>query len=151
MPKEARSEGVGMGVIAGGDGLPPEPDWSVMYDDDLDVQAASELWGSIIREMRTRDTISVTNAHQIKRYVTCCLLHDKALQHVLEKGAVIKAKRSSVPQYNPWWSVMKDADARASAHESELGISPRRRSGAAKVKRGTKQATPADSYLKSAT
>jgi phage terminase small subunit len=135
-------------IVSGGDGLPPEPDWSGVYDDDLDVSLAHETWGHVIREMRGRDTVAIANSHQIKRYVMACVMHDSAARHVIEKGAVIKAKRSSAPQYNPWWSVMKDADARAIAHEAELGISPRRRSAASKVQRSGKKPTAADAYLK---
>lgn len=136
-------------VLPGGDGLPPEPVWSSIYNDDMDVALAREIWGQVIREMRGREIIAVANAHGIKRYVMACVMHDSAAREVIEKGPVIKAKRSSVPQYNPWWSIMKDADARASAHEAELGISPRRRAGAGKVQRGARKQTAADSYLKS--
>jgi len=135
-------------VVAGGDGLPPEPDWSAIYDDDLDVSLAREVWGQVIREMRGRETIAVANGHEIKRYVMACVMHDAAARQVIEKGPVIKAKRSSVPQYNPWWSIMKDADARATSHEQELGLSPRRRASASKVQKVGRKVTAADSYLK---
>lgn len=131
--------------------MPPEPEWTSLYEDDLDVSLAREVWGQVIREMRGREIIAVSNAHQIKRYVMACVMHDSAARQVIEKGPVIKAKRSSVPQYNPWWSIMKDADARASAHEAELGISPRRRASAAKVVRTGRKPTAADAYLKSVT
>lgn len=135
-------------IVAGGDGLPPEPDWSSLYEDDLDIALAKEVWGHVIREMRGRETLTIANAHGIKRYVMACVMHDSAARHVIEKGPVIKAKRSSVPQYNPWWSILKDADARASAHEAELAISPRRRGSASKVQRLGKRPTAADAYLK---
>ena len=135
-------------IVTGGDGLPPEPDWSTIYDDDLDVSLSHEIWGQVIREMRGRDTLAVANSHQIKRYVMACVMHDSAARMVVEQGPVIKAKRTHLAQYNPWWSVMKDADARAIAHEAELGISPRRRAAATKAQRSSKKTTAADAYLK---
>lgn len=135
-------------LAPGGDGTPPEPDWTGLYEDDFDVAIAREIWGQVIREMRGRDTLAVANGHQIKRYVMACVMHDAAARRVVEQGPVIKAKRSSVPQYNPWWSVLKDADARAASHEAELGISPRRRAGASRVQRGNKKITAADKYLR---
>jgi phage terminase small subunit len=136
-------------VINGGDGCPPEPDWASIYDDDLDVALAHDVWGVVIREMRERDILSVVNGIQMKRYVETCVLYAVASRQVIEVGAVIPAPKTGTPQYSPWWSVMKDADARASVHEAELGISPRRRAGATKVQRGSKKVTAADKYLKS--
>lgn len=135
-------------VIDGGDGLPPEPDWPAIYDDDIDSSFAHEVWGRVVREMRGRDILADINGLQIKRYVQACVLHEVASRHVVEYGAVIAAPKTGTPQYSPWWSVMKDADGRASVHEAELGISPRRRAGASKVQRGNKKATAADKYLK---
>lgn len=139
--------GIQSKIIPGGDGTPPEPAWSAIYDDDIDQKLAHDIWGQVVREMREKDTLSVVNGLSIKRYVMACILHEQASGKVIEQGAVVKAKRSAVPQYNPWWAVLKDADARAAAHESELGLSPRRRNSAGKIARGKKKTTAADSYL----
>lgn len=134
-------------IITGGEGTPPEPAWSAIYDDDIDQKLAHEIWGQVIREMREKDTLAVVNGMSIKRYVMACIMHEQAAAKVIEQGAVIKAKRTALAQYNPWWAVLKDADARAAAHESELGLSPRRRNAVGKIARGKKKTTAADDYL----
>lgn len=134
-------------IIDGGDGAPQEPDWPGIYDDPLDAAVAQSAWGQVLRELRERETLAHVNGLQIKRYVMALVLHEVASRHVIEDGPVTLTDKGQ-PQYNPWWAVMKDADARATAHESELGLSPRRRAGASKVSRAKKKITAADAYLK---
>ena len=48
-----------MTTINGGDGSPPEPDWSSIYADEFDIAAAHHEWGIVVRELRASVTLSV--------------------------------------------------------------------------------------------
>lgn len=135
-------------TIEGGDGHLPEPDWSKLFDDELDQAAATEQWGITVREMRDAGTLATVNSHQIKRLVIAYVNHDVAARRIAEQGAVIKAKRTSVPSYNPWWTILQQASSQATQLEAELGLSPRRRNAAGKVQRKKTAARAADNYLK---
>lgn len=135
-------------AIAGGDGGVPEPDWSSLFSDELDQALASEQFGLIVREMRDAGTLASCNAHMIRRLVLAYVNHDVASRRIAEQGAVIKAKRTSVPSYNPWWTILQQASSQATTLEADLGLSPRRRSQAGKVERRKKAARAADAYLK---
>lgn len=133
--------------IQGGDGAPPEPDWTRIYTDDLDVAAAREAWGVLVREMREAGTLAVGNGDAIARLVRFRLVFDRAGNNVAEVGAVLPPKGRRMAQYNPQWTVMKQADEAIRSLEAELGISPLRRAKVGKVSRGKKASSAADSYL----
>lgn len=134
--------------IDGGGGVPPEPDWSLIYSDQADIDAASEEWHLIVNEMRTAGTIAVVNGHAIQRLVAFRLIYERASRDVAENGAVIKAKKTAVPAYNCHWVVMRQADEAVRAIEGELGLSPIKRSRATKATRGKASAKPSDAYIK---
>lgn len=137
----------GISIIDGGDGAPAEPDWSAVYSDVLDVEAASREWGLVVREMRDAGTLAAVNGHAIKRLVEFRVQYERAAKHVAEIGAIRPAKRAKTGQWNPYWTVMRQADEAIRAIEAELGISPVRRGRAVKVQRGKRTATAADRYL----
>jgi phage terminase small subunit len=64
--------------------------------------------------------------------------YERAAKHVAEHGAILppKNKRTKVGQWNPFWSVMRQADKAILALEAELGLSPVCRGKAEKVQRG---------------
>ena len=135
-------------IIDGGDGLPPEPDWSMHYGDSLDVASAQDDWGLIVREMQGAETISVYNGEAIKRLVMFGIEFKRAANHVAKHGAIIKGKTTgSGGMWNPHWSVMRQADGAIRALEAELGLAPRRRAAAVKAKRRRSRRTAADDYL----
>ena len=134
--------------IEGGGGIPPEPDWSEIFSDVLDVAAAHTEWGIVIREMRESQTVSVANGHAIARLVHFRLVYGRALRMVGEQGAILKAKRTLRPLYNLHWIVMRQADEAIRSAEAELGIAPVRRGKASKVNRAVKEHRAADAYLK---
>ena len=39
-------------TIGGGAGVPPGPDWTQLYSDELDIAAAQTEWGVVIRELQ---------------------------------------------------------------------------------------------------
>jgi P27 family predicted phage terminase small subunit len=135
-------------TIDGGDGLPPEPDWSLHYSDELDIEAARDEWGVVVREMQSAATLSVCNGHAISRLVMFRVQFDRAANHVAKHGAIVRGKTTTLAgQWNPHWSVMRQADHAIRALEAELGLSPRRRAAAVKVKRRLNRRTAADDYL----
>lgn len=138
-------------TVTGGNGELPEPDWASLFSDDLDLRLAREQWGIITRELRDTEKLATANAHQIKRLVISYVLFEVAARRVSEQGAVMKAKRSKAPQYNPWFTVMKDANAMAAAAEAELTVTPRRRNNGGKVQRKEKKVSPSDKYLRPVT
>lgn|SRR3990167_3109497 len=135
-------------VIEGGEGRLQEPDWSVLFVDELDVAIAREQWTTIVRELRDNEKLATANAHQVRRLVIDYVFHEIAVRHVAEEGAVFPRKGRKQPAYNPWWTVLKDANAMASAAEAELTITPRRRNNGGKVQRKAKRLTASDEFLR---
>jgi hypothetical protein len=80
--------------------------------------------------------------------VVAYVTFDISAREVLKSGPVMKAKRTGVPTYNPWWTTMANANSQASALEKELCISPRERGAGAVVAKKSRRTTGADRYLK---
>lgn len=139
-----------LSTIDGSDGAPPEPDWASIYCDEFDIAAAHEHWGIVTRELRDAGTLAVSNGSAIQRLVEFRVQYERASKHVAEHGAILPAKnkRAKVGQWNPFWSVMRQADKAIVVLEAELGLSPVRRGRAVKVQRGKKANRAADLYLK---
>lgn len=149
--------------VAGGSGMPPEPDWQSIYADVLDLAAAHDEWEIVSREMQDAGTLALCNGHAMKRLVEFRVQYERSARHVAEFGPVMKgktrkskadaggadtSKHAKVGQWNPHWSVMRQADEAIRVLEAELGLAPVRRGKAVKVQRGKKAARPADQYLK---
>ena len=135
-------------ALLGGEGAPPEPDWHSLYADEMDIASAREEWGIVLREMQESGALTVANGNAIGRLVQFRIVFSRASRNVAEAGAVMKAKRTRVPQYNPHWIVMKQSDEAIRVLEAELGISPTRRGKVTKVQRAKKTTRAADAYLK---
>ena len=135
-------------TIEGGDGLPPEPEWALHHSDELDIAAARDEWGVVVREMQSAETLAVANGHAIRRLVEFRIQWRRASKHVAEHGAIIQSKTTGKGgQWNPNWSVMRQADHAIRALEGELGLAPRRRAAAVKAKQRMNRRTAADDYL----
>lgn len=134
--------------LDGGDGVPPEPNWRSIFGRAADRAAATEYWRSIISEMRSAEKLAVANAHSIKRLVVAYVTFDISAREVLKSGPVIKAKKTGVPSYNPWWTTMSNAASQAQALEKELCVSPRDRGSGAKVEKRVKRTTGSARYLR---
>jgi hypothetical protein len=80
----------------------------------------------------------VANGDAIRRLVEFHVQYERAAKRVAEHGAILppKNKRTKVGQWNPFWSVMRQADKAILALEAEPGLSPVRRGKAEKVQRG---------------
>ncbi|MCJ2132462.1 P27 family phage terminase small subunit [Methylobacterium sp. E-045] len=128
--------------------MPPTPNWSQTFVDEIDLAFAHEEWTGVINEMTGRGILSVANGHAIKRLVEFRVVYDRAARQLAEQGPIIKAATTGVPQINPYWTVMKQADEAVRTAEAELGLSPVRRSKATKVEKKTKVARAADAFLK---
>lgn len=134
--------------IQGGEGVPPEPNWRKTFGRAADREAAAAYWRSIISEMRAAEKLAVANSHAITRLVVAYVTYDISAREVLKTGPVIKAKKTGVPSYNPWWTTMSNAASQAQALEKELCISPRDRGAGAKVERKASRATAGGGYIK---
>jgi P27 family predicted phage terminase small subunit len=137
-----------MSVIEGGEGRPLEPDWSLTYTDVLDLETARTEWRIVINELTEAQTLTVANGHAIRRLVEFRVIYERCARDLAETGALLKAKRTRVPQINPNWSIMRQASDQIGTLEAELCLTPRRRASAAKVARKPKVARASDAYLK---
>lgn len=135
-------------AIDGGDGVPPEPNWRSIFGRAADREAAAAYWRGVVNEMRSAEKLAVANAHSIKRLVVAYVTYDISAREVLKSGPVMKAKKTGVPTYNPWWTTMSNAASQAQALEKELCVSPRDRGSGAKIEKKARRSTGADRYLK---
>ena len=139
--------------IAGTGAIVVEPEWTLLLSDEIELAAAAEHWRRITTEMKERDTLAPSNAHAIQRLVLAYIVFDRCSREVADNGAVLKPKRGNpkaIARLSPYFTAMREAGADADRQEQELGLSPRRRAGVAKVeKRQQRAARGSDSYLKS--
>lgn len=136
----------GTGTIA------PEPDWSLLLTDVIELAAATEHWRRVTTELRDRDLFAPANAHAIQRLVMAYIVYDRCAREVAENGAVLKPKRGNpkaIARLSPYFTAMREAASDADRQEQELGISPRRRSGAGKVAKKATRPAGSAAYLKS--
>ncbi|WP_244558245.1 P27 family phage terminase small subunit [Tardiphaga sp. OK246] len=124
-----------------------EPQWSAQFTDELDQDLARRQWRIIVGELRQSDKLANANERQVKRLVDAYVLYEIAMRHVADEGAVFPRKGKKQPAYNPWFTIMKDANAMASAAEAELTITPRRRNNGGKVQK-QKQPSFGGGFLK---
>jgi len=139
--------------IDGTGSIVEEPDWSMLLIDDLEVAAAHEHWRRVTAEMRERTILAPANAHSLRRLVFAYVIYDRSSREVLEEGAVLKPKRGNpkaIARLSPHFTAMREAGADAERLEAELGLSPRRRNGAAQVQRRARKVSASDAYLKAA-
>lgn len=142
-------------VISGPGGDIQEPDWEMLIPDQDDGgviagfwrDAAHQEWVRVTAALREAGTLAPENRHQIQRLVIAYIRYDIAAMHVMQSGAVTKAKRTSVPMLNLWQTEMRAADSDATTAERELGITPRQRGAVTKAKRNEKKSGAADAYL----
>lgn len=134
--------------LPGGEGVPPEPNWRATFGRAADREAASAYWRAIVSEMRSAEKLAVVNAHSIRRLVVAYVTYDISAREVLKSGPVLKAKKTGVPTYNPWWTTMSNAASQAQAIEKELCVSPRDRNSGGKVAKKATRVTGSAKYLK---
>lgn len=135
-------------TVSGGEGTPPEPDWSSYCADDLDLAFVRVQWRSIVNEMKELGTLTVDNGDAIRRLVMFRLEFDRQARSVAEHGVIRKAKRTKSDQIHPSWTVMKQAAEAAGVLERDLALNPLRRNHGGKVQKKAKRATAADEFLR---
>ena len=135
-------------ALKGGEGTPPEPDWSSYCADELDLAFVKAQWRSIINEMKDLGTLSVDNGDAIRRLVMFRLEFDRQSRSVAEHGVIRKAKRTKSDQIHPSWTVMKQAAEAAGVIERDLALNPLRRNHGGKIQRKAKRKTAADEFLR---
>jgi phage terminase small subunit len=114
---------------------PDEPDWTLLFADDLDVSIARQQWRILVAELRSSEKLATANHAHIKRLVFHQVIWERSARQVAEHGAVLAKKGRKGPRPNLWWAALKDANAMVSAAEAELTITPRRRNNGGKVQR----------------
>jgi P27 family predicted phage terminase small subunit len=134
-------------AIDGGAGTPPEPDWSSIYSDDLDIASAHEEWCQVVSELRTAKALSVAVGHAIKRLVGFRIEYERASRAIIDQGAVTKAKRTGVQKYNLFWTVLRQSHEAITTLEAELGVSPTRRSKIVPLSGKRAKTRASDDYL----
>jgi P27 family predicted phage terminase small subunit len=115
-----------------------QPDWESLFNDELEIGAATEHWRRITTEMRDRSLLAPGNAHALQRLVVAYVLYDRSLREVAEHGAVTKPKRGNsraIARTSPHFTAMRELASDAAALEAEFGLSPRRRSAATKAEK----------------
>jgi len=140
-----------MNLLQGTGDVVPEPHWSMLLTDELEIAAAAEHWRRISTEMKERSILAPSNGHAIQRLVLAYVIYDRCSREVAEHGAVLKPKRGNpkaIARTSPHFTAMREAGSDADRMEAELGLSPRRRSTAAKVEKKAKAARASDSYLR---
>lgn len=138
-----------MNLIEGTGAIVVEPDWSKLFDDDMEQAAAREHWRIVTTELRERQLLAAANGHSIQRLVCAYLMFDRMYREVAENGVVTKPRRGNskaIARISPYFTAMREAGSDAAALEAELGISPRRRGSATKVDRKQVKPRAADAY-----
>ncbi|MDR7034505.1 P27 family phage terminase small subunit [Mesorhizobium sp. BE184] len=128
-----------------------EPDWTSLFNDELEIAAAHEHWRVISTELRERQILSPANAHALLRLIVAYVSFDRASREVAENGAVMKPRRNnakSIARVSPWFVVMREASADATGLESKLGLTPRDRNAAGKVEPKKSKARARDAYFR---
>jgi len=133
-------------------GEPVEPGWHLLYTSGEECAIAHEQWRQVVHEMRSAEILSFANGHAIRRLIDYRIQYERASRHVAEYGAVLVAKKPkqggrSTGGWNPFWSIMRQADEGICRLESELGISPLRRAKAGKVQKRENRKRASDNYL----
>lgn len=141
-----------MELIQGSAGRPPEPDWQKLFPGKTaatvaDRENASRYWTDAADELQRGDKLSITNAHALQRLVIAYVTYDRAAREVARHGAIVPAPKTKTPMHSPHWTAMQGASRMATAIETELTISPRRRGDGGKIAKPRKPGA-ADSYLK---
>jgi hypothetical protein len=137
--------------IPGSGEIAVEPDWTTIYEDDLDLAAAREHWRIIRQELSEAGTLAAANGHMIQRLVHARVLYGRCIREVAGPGGIVaKPKRGNsraIARLTPHWSALREIGADADRIEAELGLSPRRRGNVTKVQKKQRAATAADAYL----
>ena len=107
-----------------------EPDWSMIFSDELEQQNARQSWLAATAGMRETGTLARENEPALLRLVSTYILYDRCMRQVAENGAVIAPRRKNskaIARVSPHFTTMTKLAAESLALEAELGISPRAR------------------------
>ena len=89
----------------------------------------------LIRALRPAETLSAENRHELQRLIISYVRYDQTCAERFRLGLITKAHRTDTAQMNVAQTEMRQADADATIHEAELGITPRRRGTVTKTKK----------------
>lgn len=130
--------------VFGGKGAIVEPEWHLIFDDDLAIGMARGYWKLLRDELETRQLLMPANLHAMKRLTLAYVQYDVASTWVASQGAVIQPNpnnAAAIARPNPYVSIMRDAGIDADRMEAELGLAPRRRASVTKAENGEQKTT----------
>ncbi len=111
-------------VIDGDEGAPPEPDWTLIYQDATDCINASAHWKQAVSALRDAGALEPGNGHAILRMVSFRLLFEASMLNCAEKGVRLPATKKREERANPHLGHMRQIDESIRQLEAELGLSP---------------------------
>lgn len=107
-----------MNVIEGTGAIVVEPDWSKLFDDDIEQVSAHEHWRIVTTELKERQLLAAANGHSIQRLVCAYLMFDRMYREVAENGVVTKPRRGNskaIARISPYFTAMREAGSDAAA------------------------------------
>jgi P27 family predicted phage terminase small subunit len=128
-----------------------EPDWALVFSDEIELGAAARYWRAITIAMQDAGTLGPENEASVSRLITVYILYDRAMREVAENGAVIPPKKRSsrsIARVNPHFTALTKLASEATALESALGVTPRARGKVTARQRKSNRTLGADRYLK---
>ena len=142
-----------MDVIEGSGAIVVEPDWTSLFDDELEIAAAGEHWRIVTTELKDRQLLAAANGHSVQRLVCAYIFHDRNIRHVAEHGSVTKPRRGNskaIARISPYHTAAREWMSEAVVLEVELGISPRRRGAVTKAERKVRKERASDAFIRKA-
>jgi P27 family predicted phage terminase small subunit len=127
-----------------------EPDWALVFSDEIELGAAARYWRAITIAMQDVGTLGPENEASVSRLITVYILYDRAMREVAENGAVIPPKKRSsrsIARVNPHFTALTKLSSEATALESALGVTPRSRGKVTPTARKASRTRAADRYL----
>ena len=125
-----------------------QPNWSEVYEHQIDVDFASDEWAILVSELKSNNTYSPAILHTMERLIHARVAFNQAQRQVGRYGTIVISTKTSNAVQNRYWTIVRQADAIIRAIEAELCISPYRRGKAGKIKAGGGK-TLADQYISS--
>lgn len=127
-----------------------EPKWSQLLVDKGEISVAKAHWKRLTSEMIERETLAATNAHALQRLVLAYVVYDRCSK-VVAAGGIVNEPAADNPKaiarVDINYKVMTEAAKDAERLESQLGISPQRRSKVGKVTKKRERSAGADAFL----
>ncbi len=127
-----------------------QPDWPRILPEPSEQADATVHWAHVVDEMRDREIFSPSNRHAVQRLVLAYLVYDRCSNAVAKEGLVTEPNESNskaIPRLSIYYKAMQEAEKTAERLETQLGLSPGRRSKVGKVTKKRERSAGADAFL----